>query len=266
MTDIVRQPSRIRAVFFDIDGTLISYRTHAIPASTLRALGMLRDRGIRVMIASGRARYAMQEVEREFAFDAVAAVNGQLCYVGNEVVRRHPFSRADIQLLAQMIQLEDFPCMVVGEHALYLTGINADVQAHFTHVNQPVPPVHGVEYMLEHPVYQFVVYADESVRQKLLGMLTTAIPVDAAPMCLDVIPAGGGKSTGMRAILAHLGLEMAETMAFGDGGNDVDMLHAAGIGVAMGNADRAVQCVADYVTDTVDDDGIFNALRHFGLL
>ena len=52
----------------------------------------------------------------------------------------------------------------------------------------------------------------------------------------------------------------------GDGENDIDMLKSAGIGVAMGNAGDDVKAAADYVTDSVDANGIENALRHFGLL
>ena len=52
-------------------------------------------------------------------------------------------------------------------------------------------------------------------------------------------------------------------MAFGDGGNDVAMLRRAGIGVAMGNANDAVKSQADYVTTSVDEDGVLRALQHF---
>ena len=62
------------------------------------------------------------------------------------------------------------------------------------------------------------------------------------------------------------GIDREETMAFGDGENDMEMLRYVGIGVAMGNASDAVKAAADYVTDTVDDDGIEKALRHFGLI
>ncbi len=55
-------------------------------------------------------------------------------------------------------------------------------------------------------------------------------------------------------------------MAFGDGGNDIAMLKHAGIGVAMGNSNDTVKAAADYVTDTVDNDGVIKALKHFGLV
>ena len=55
-------------------------------------------------------------------------------------------------------------------------------------------------------------------------------------------------------------------MAFGDGGNDMAMHRHAGIGVAMGNAGAEVKEAADYVTDSVDDDGVMNALRHFDVI
>ena len=82
----------------------------------------------------------------------------------------------------------------------------------------------------------------------------------------DVIPKDGGKNTGIDAVIAHFGIKLEETMAFGDGGNDIDMLKHAGIGVAMGNAGENVKEIADYITTSVDDDGITNALKHFNVI
>ena len=55
-------------------------------------------------------------------------------------------------------------------------------------------------------------------------------------------------------------------MGFGEGGNDISMLKHVGIGIAMGNASENVKQIADYVTDTVDNDGILKALQHFGVI
>ena len=83
---------------------------------------------------------------------------------------------------------------------------------------------------------------------------------------MDVIPSECGKAVGMRAILQHYGFAREESIAFGDGGNDQDMIAYAGIGVAMGNATPDVKAAADYVTDSCADDGVYTALKHFGLL
>ena len=76
----------------------------------------------------------------------------------------------------------------------------------------------------------------------------------------------GGKGTGIRAVMERYGLRREELIAFGDGENDMSMLKLAGIGVAMGNGDQAVKAMADYVTGPVEEDGVSQALRHFGLL
>ena len=62
------------------------------------------------------------------------------------------------------------------------------------------------------------------------------------------------------------GISLEETMAFGDGENDMDMLKFVQVGVAMGNADEAVKTSADYVTAHIDEDGVAKALHHFGLI
>lgn len=64
----------------------------------------------------------------------------------------------------------------------------------------------------------------------------------------------------------HLGIGISDTMAFGDGGNDISIIKTAGTGVAMGNATDGVKAVADYVTDDIESDGISNALRRFGII
>lgn len=82
----------------------------------------------------------------------------------------------------------------------------------------------------------------------------------------DVVPAGGSKRVGMEKMLEYFGISREQTMAFGDGGNDIPMLEFAGIGVAMGNAAEEVARSADFVTRSVDENGIEYALEHFGLL
>ena len=87
-----------------------------------------------------------------------------------------------------------------------------------------------------------------------------------SPLMADINMRGVTKASGMDVFLRHYGIDRSRSMAFGDGGNDVAMLRAAGAGVAMGNACDEALAAADYVTASVDDDGIRRALEHFGVI
>ncbi|KAA6320781.1 putative bifunctional phosphatase/peptidyl-prolyl cis-trans isomerase, partial [termite gut metagenome] len=82
----------------------------------------------------------------------------------------------------------------------------------------------------------------------------------------DVVAANNGKEKGIDEIIKYFGFSLDETMSFGDGGNDMSMLRHAAIGVAMGNAGKRVKQAADYVTTSVDDNGIMNALKYFNII
>ena len=82
----------------------------------------------------------------------------------------------------------------------------------------------------------------------------------------EFVPKGFHKGTGIAKVCEILGMDMTDTFAFGDSANDIGMLHDAGIGVAMGNGSDAVKGAADYVTDTMMENGIWNACKHFELI
>ena len=86
------------------------------------------------------------------------------------------------------------------------------------------------------------------------------------PRFADIIPSDGGKEAGIDHVLAHYGISLDEAMCFGDGGNDITMLKHVPNSVAMGNAEQKVKDSAFYVTTNINEDGIYNALKHFGVL
>ena len=86
------------------------------------------------------------------------------------------------------------------------------------------------------------------------------------PVFADIIPKTGGKAVGIGAMLNHLGLDFSQCAAFGDGGNDIEMLQAAGIGVAMGGSAKEVIQAADFTTRPLEEDGVEYALEKLGIL
>ncbi len=87
--------------------------------------------------------------------------------------------------------------------------------------------------------------------------------MQAVPEMLEIVPAGWNKWEGMRALLAHAGMDAADVMAIGDGGNDLELVQGVGIGIAMGNAVPSVKAVAKMVVSSNDQGGVAEAIERF---
>ena len=133
------------------------------------------------------------------------------------------------------------------------------------------PPVElgagDVAALIQHEdIYQLSAFLPPEKEAEFLRRCPGCLAVRWEDDFCDILPAGGGKPNGLAHTLTHLGLTREQSIAFGDGGNDVTMLEYAGIGVAMGNACDAAKAAADYVTDDITADGLAKALAHFGLI
>lgn len=264
---------RIRAVFFDIDGTLTSFATHAVPRSTLDALAALRGKGIRTFICTGRSPEQMKVVLDSIpvSFDGVAGVNGQLCWrPDGTVVSDVPIDRGDVRRIVAWLDAHpDVSAVFAERDTTYSNHDSAQMRAMWKSLGKTAPRVRFVDphtRIDDHPIYQISPYVDVDGEREIVGACPVVRGVRWHPAFVDLIPASGGKDRGMEALLADAGLTREESMAFGDGGNDVDMLRYAHVGVAMGNGTDEAKAAADYVTQDVDDDGVAHALRRFGVL
>ena len=99
----------IKAVFFDIDGTLVSFKNHKMPASTKEALWQLHNNGIKIFIATGRFKDGL-EVLGDIPFDGYITLNGQYCYTNKEVVYENFIEKEDLASLLEVLDEQPFPC------------------------------------------------------------------------------------------------------------------------------------------------------------
>ena len=257
----------IKAVFFDIDGTLLSHKTNSVPASAVRALEMLREKGILTFIATGRHLPELRKLRplEGLEFDGMVTLNGQYCFDRRGLIYHYPIDSRDIATLLDYLRENPYPCILVEEDQMYINFHNARVEKVQAMIHSEMPPIGDLSRGYTHPIYQIILYMNDQERTSLPpmpGIKFTSWNMGGA----DGIPASGGKSTGIARVLQHYGIEKSETMAFGDGENDVDMFRAVGTAIAMGNACRSAKEAAHYITDKVDEDGIFNALKHFGVI
>lgn len=259
--------SMIKAVFFDIDGTLVSFKTHEVSQSTIEALDLLRKKGIKVFIATGRHYTSINNLG-DLKFDGYVTLNGGYCFAGEDkVIYKHSIPDRDIEALIRYMETEEsFPCAFVQEKEIFMNYKDETVEEIFNMLNFPEPPIRPMDEIRGKTAYQLVSFFTAEQEKKIMTILSNCESTRWNPLFTDVVPAGSSKRVGIDKMLEYFRIPLNECMAFGDGGNDIAMLQHAGIGVAMGNAEDDVKQYADYITDSVDEDGIFKALKHLNII
>jgi len=120
--------------------------------------------------------------------------------------------------------------------------------------------------MLDKPVLQLTPFFRVEDEATILPTMKHCVSARWNPLFTDITVKGADKGSALLKLAAHIGLEPSECIAFGDGGNDISMIRAAGVGVAMGNAGDDVKQAANFVTTHIDEDGIMHAMRHLGVV
>ncbi len=257
----------VKIIFFDIDGTLVSFKTQSIPASAKIAIAQLREKGIKLIIATGRAYCDINNLE-DIVFDGIMASNGAFCIdAKGEIIAQQFFDKASMERLAQYMEKKPFSCEFMTEKGNFISYADNNMLYLSSLVNLPLPPTAEVAKIIEQGVFQIGAFVDSNIENELLREVFTDCECSRwHPVFVDFNIKGCNKATGIDKFLAYFGIDRDSAMAFGDGGNDIPMLRHVAIGVAMGNAFDEVKNAADYVTDSVDEDGIKKALKHFNII
>lgn len=266
----------IRLAIFDIDRTLVSPDEGIIAQETVAALKQLQNKGIQIALASGRIYTFLQKELLELGFDYYIMSNGG--YVadkdGNVLAQEALEARVVNGLVKKMNDL-DLPIDVRYCMGKRTGNPNQSVlewmQPYWSDqaYEGEIPRAFLEEYEPkdgESPI-SFGGFIPLDLQAEFAAQFPelTFLPVFESPMC-DINPTGVNKATGLRRICELTGLDVSEIIAFGDDRNDLELIEAAGIGVAVANSIQALKDAADYVTDTCENLGVVKALKHFGLI
>lgn len=264
-----------RVVAFDIDGTLLT-STGRVLDSTLAGIAAIQASGGQVVLASGRTPASLRFVAEDAGLDLSAVIlvgaNGAQLAEGN-----------GRELLRRPLDLELGRELILAGRALGATMMILDndvVLADDRSSPWPEPETAASRMRLEWwddltevttPTTKLLFVAEpdhlqqvaEQIRADFEGRATFAF---SAPNYFEATALGVSKASTLRLFCEQLGVPMSQVMAFGDHGNDVEMIRTVGLGVAMGNAIDELKAVADLVTGTNDDGGIAQVLaQHFDL-
>lgn len=256
----------VKAVIFDVDGTLYDYKTHAVPPSARQALNRLHSRGIKVFIASGRSLALLGD-----EIIKAAKPNGYVLANGHEILDNNfnpimleRLTKAQtcsvLQIAKQnnidvMLKYHGFNCVYSGYEAMVEVfseiGLSKDSFRFCPSENyheQELPI--GITLKGQSNLKEFLACCSKDLRVELFHN----------PCECDVFLRRVNKLTGIKKLLASHDIGLHECVAFGDSGNDIDMLKSIGIGVAMGNASPQAKAAAKHVCENSWDNGIFKCL------
>ena len=269
-----------KAIFLDIDGTLVSMSTHQIPQSAVAALQKAKSNGLKIFIATGRPTSLINNIDALQSLhliDGYITTNGAYCIVNDEIISRNTMSAKQVQTILHYSQKNNISCAVIMEERsavyhptkifeeIFYGKIDVAPMAEIR-LDEIIRKTENSDSDLLHTIIQLSPFIHVKHEDALRSLIPECEFNRWHDAFVDIGANGSTKAKGIDTIAQHFGFDISETVAIGDGGNDIPMIQHAGIGVAMGNAAPHIQSIADYVSTHIDDNGIENALKHIGVI
>ncbi|NYF14826.1 hypothetical protein HDC34_003161 [Pseudoclavibacter sp. JAI123] len=269
-----------RAVFLDIDGTLTT-DLGEVPESAHAAIKEAQANGHLVFLATGRSPLEIDPRVEAVGFDGmVAGAGAYVLYEGSWIVDKH-LSEAEATALTRALDELGVDYSLQGRHAMHTTvGHRSRMRRILTQFGLTDLEESGLRHHvidsgpLELDRTAKVAFSSDDLTtfDRVQARLGTEYAIVGGTM--PGLGTGGGeismlgvhKAAAIEALLPSVGLGIEDAIAVGDSGNDLEMLLACGVGVAMGNATPAAKEAADFVTSSVGDDGLHAAFVRLGLI
>lgn len=262
----------IKIVFFDIDETLYIKAEKRIPNSIIdQVLPRLKANGIIPAIATGRCIGSFPEALKPLlgnkGFELLISINGQYNCYKDQLISHYPL---DKQRIEQVVTQLDKMGIVYG----FVSHKQVAVSAETPQVIQSLTPI-TADYVIDptfyqyEPIYQLLAFfpPEQELEITETGILQDDLKIVRwHPLAVDLMNKHHSKAMGIIDALHHFELSLPQTMAFGDGLNDIEMLSSVGCGVAMGNGEAELKAIADYITFPIEQDGILYALEQLGVI
>ncbi|CAH1192234.1 Putative bifunctional phosphatase/peptidyl-prolyl cis-trans isomerase [Paenibacillus allorhizoplanae] len=254
-------------VFFDVDGTILSEVDRSIPESTKLAITRLCEKGIKVVVATGRPHSLCEELIA-LGIDTLISANGALIKEKNNVIYKSGISVKTIRELSSFAELNGH-CLSYFTDLISMNGIGVEENRVRSALLETLGLRHYPQKLdaLSEEIYCMCLYADESEAQKFIDNFPQLRFVRFHSYVINILEKQVvSKSEAIKKVLDYYNIAVSNSIAFGDGGNDLDMLEFVGLGIAMGNGEERLKQKADFVTKRASEDGIYHALTKFGVI
>ncbi len=277
----------MKLIFLDADGTLFHHKGY-VPDSAILACQEAKQNGHKVILCTGRQMAEIFGDMLKIDYDAIIAGSGATVKCGQKIIEENSFSQEEKDCLIQYLESNHIHCgyetkdtifvkqetkelmkKMVEEQTKGLDEVDKNKhamnilykQCHIT--NDPYQlKLNKVSFIDDHKISYKNIYQD-------LSNKFDVIPATFAPLGKEsgeISSYSITKATGMNAVIDYFHADIKDTIAFGDGHNDLKMFEIATYCVAMENACQDLKSKADYITTSIDDNGIYNAFKNLNLI
>ncbi|MDP4551716.1 Cof-type HAD-IIB family hydrolase [Alkalihalobacillus macyae] len=257
----------------DIDGTLLR-SNHKIDKETKDAIGYVQEKGVYVTLTTSRNFASAKKIAKAVKLDDAILVTHSGAFIAEQVkepIHEERISNRDVQEIVQI--LENFDCHIRIIHERLAVG-NRVKHNHYLSAKMTLGigdplfyPVNFVETLSEYldkkelspPKIDAHFFQDqerEEARRLLEERIPTISVVRSTKCNFGIVPKGVSKAKGLRLLGDQLGIPVDQMVVIGDADCDAEMIHQAGLGVAMGNASYELKRLADWVTRSNDQQGV----------
>lgn len=257
---------KIKIIFFDIDDTLRNSKTGFIPSTIPTVFQQLREKGILTGIATGRGIFGVVPEIKALKPDFFVTLNG--AYIEDKkgnVIYSNKIARDKVEEYIAWTKEVGIDYGLVGSH-------EAKLSRRTEMISQAIDSIYpdldvDPDFYQKEDIYQMWTFEDQGDDLTLPESLASTLRmVRWHKHSSDVVPISGSKAAGVAKVVDQLGLKPENVMVFGDELNDLELFDYAGISVAMGISHEKIKEKADYITKTLEEDGIFDALEGFGMV
>ncbi|KRK78668.1 Cof-type HAD-IIB family hydrolase [Companilactobacillus nodensis] len=259
--------TKLKLVATDMDGTFLNSQSNYGAESFAKVHQLMDQNDVRFVVASGNQYYQLRSFFEEYPETIYVSENGALITYQDEEYWSSSFDEDSyLKVIDLAEQIPDLELVVCGKNSAYvLKSISDELFEDINHYYFKLKRVSDFREV-DDEVLKFASNCPDDVTEKLVDELTVglsgvATPVSSGHGSIDIIKPGVNKATGLNKLSDILHIKPEEMCAFGDGGNDIEMLDYVGDGVAMNNATDDVKEIADHVTKSNDNNGVINYVQ-----
>lgn len=255
-------------VFIDLDGTLLHFPKDYITPRVMGGIRQLRENGHMALACTGRPLHMVPQDLWDAGLGGVITLSGCFVQVGDETLYEIFYPQPLARRVLGLYEQAGISCVLEGNReSIIFSPTNQEM--YNSHQARTITSLKQLETQL--PDYRFSKTVLRVQDRPLLGEALRSLEEqlvfsDTNTGYYEVSLRGVSKDKGIRAVLEHLGRDTRGSYGIGDSDNDLEMLAYVETGIAMGNAQDHVKALADHVTGTLEEDGVYWALKHYGLI